>query len=298
MRINSLEQLIEIARIKQKKRIAVAAASDESVLCAINNACRNNIIEPLLIGNKSEIIKISTLKGYDISEWNIIDEKDPVQAVCIAVANIRSGNADILMKGMVSTAPLLKAVLDKTNGLKKNHILSHFTLFKSSYYHKLFAISDAAMNISPDLNEKKIIIENAVEIFHRLGNNMPKVAVLSPLETVNEKIRSTVDASDLKELNQKGIITGCIVDGPLALDNAVSLDAAKKKNINSPVAGDADLLITPDLNSGNILYKCLTFLSDAQSAAIITGATVPIVLTSRADNEDIKLYSIALAAVL
>ena len=298
IRIDSLEQLIEVAAIRTKRRIVVAAAADEPVLCSIHLACTKGIIDPILIGNASDIKRIVSLNQLDSSTWEIIHEADPFIAVKKAVQVIRSGNADILMKGMVSTAPLLKAVLDKETGIKRSDLLSHVAILQTPFYHKLIGVSDAAMNISPSLAEKINITENILEIFHKLGHSRPKVAILAPVETINEKIQSTVDAGNLRELNQNNTITGCVIDGPLALDNAISVEAAKHKNIRSEVAGDADILITPDLNSGNILYKSLVFLSGADSAAIITGARVPIVLTSRADNEKSKLYSIALAAVL
>ncbi len=298
MRINSLEQLIDIAGSQQKKRIAVAAAADETVLTAINSAYSREIIDPLLIGNKKEIVKICTAYRFNHSGWEIINEKDPFIAAQRAVEEIKSGNADILMKGLVSTAPLLKAVLDKDSGLKKSNILSHFALFQTCGYHKLFGLSDAAMNILPGISEKTGIIENAVEIFHKLGHNEPKVAILTPVEVLNEKIQSTIDAVRLKELNGQNRIKGCIIDGPLALDIAISMEATRHKNIQSAVAGDADILIAPDLNSGNILYKSLIFFCGAESAAVVTGAKIPIVLTSRADSDKSKLYSIALAALL
>ena len=298
IRIDSLEQLIDVAAIKTKRRIVVVAAADEPILCSIHMACMKGIVDPILIGNSFEIKRIVSQNGLDSSTWEIIHEEDPLVAVKKAIRTIRSGNADILMKGMISTAPLLKAVLDNETGLKKSEVLSHVAILQTPFYHKIIGVSDAAMNISPSLAEKISITENVVEIFHKLGISLPKVAILGPVETINEKIQSTVDARKLKELNQNNMITGCIIDGPLALDNAISAAAAKHKNITSEVAGDADILITPDLNSGNILYKSLVFMSGADSAAIITGAKVPIVLTSRADNEKSKLYSIALAAIL
>ncbi len=193
---------------------------------------------------------------------------------------------------------MLKAVLDKENGLTKGSTLSHFALIESPYYHKLFGITDAAMNILPGFDEKVQILNNAVEVFHRLGIKNPKVAVVGPLEVVNPKIESTTHAAMLTVMNKRGQIQGCIVDGPFAIDNAVSKEAAEHKGIISDVAGDADILLAPDLNSGNILYKTLMFLGGGTSAAVIMGARVPIVLTSRADDERSKMMSIALAAAM
>jgi len=298
MPLKSLEDLILIAKGKPKRRIAVAAAADLPVLEAIKRACHLNIIEAYLVGNLDEINSIADSIGFKRDDYTVIIENDPTLACFKAVELIKSGNADILMKGLVPTAPLLKAVLNKEKGLRNRDTLSHFALFQTSFYHKLIGITDAAMNISPNLEEKVCIIENAVEVMNKLGLVCPKVAVLAPLETVNDKIASSVDAATLTRMNKENHIKNCMVFGPLALDNAVSQEAAKHKGIVSDVAGDADILITPDLNSGNILYKSLTFLSDGIAAAIITGSTAPIVLTSRADSELNKLYSIALAAAL
>jgi phosphate butyryltransferase len=298
MVLKSLDELILLAGKKVMRRIAVAAANDKHVLEAIKKASDLKLVKPILIGDTEEIKALATIIGMDKEQYEIVHEPDPVKSCSIAVSLIKNGKAEILMKGMVPTAPLLKAVLNKENGLRKNEILSHFALFQTSHYHKLLGISDAAMNITPNLTEKESIINNAVEILNLLGIIKPKVAILAPIETVNEKISSTADAATLTQMNLNKQIKNCIVFGPLALDNAVSSEAASQKGIVSEVAGDADLLIAPDLNSGNILYKSLIFLSDGMAAAIITGASAPIVLTSRADSEMNKLYSIALAAAL
>jgi phosphate butyryltransferase len=298
MELKSLDQVFELAKKKGTRRIAVAASADKAVLKAVKQATMMGIVEPLLIGDKQKTEMICSEIDFNISSYTLIDEKDPALASAMAVQMIKEGMADILMKGMVSTAPLLKAVLHKEYGLRKQDTLSHFALFQTSYYHKLIGITDAAMNIAPELAEKVSIIQNSIEVFHALGHSKPKLAVIGPLETVNEKISSTTDAALLTQMNRRNQIKGCIIDGPLAIDNAVSKEAAEHKGIVSEVAGDADILLAPDLNSGNILYKTMIFLSDGLSAAIITGATVPIVLTSRADSEKSKLYSIALAAAM
>jgi phosphate butyryltransferase len=202
------------------------------------------------------------------------------------------------MKGLVPTAPFLKAILQKETGIKKRDVLSHFALFELSGYHKLLGVTDAAMNINPDLDEKVSIIRNAIEVYQRLGISEPKVAVIGPLEVVNPKIESTLHAAMLTLMNKRNQITGCKIDGPLALDNAISKEAAELKGIDSEVAGDADIIVTPDLNSGNILYKSLIFLAGGTSAAIIMGADSPVVLTSRADSELSKFMSIVLAAAM
>ena len=298
MELHSLEQIVEIAEKRSTRRIAVAAAADEHVLKAIKQAVLKKLVKPLLVGDEAKIREISGSIGFRIDDFKIIHEPNPSRAAEIAVREIRNGNADILMKGMVATAPLLKAVLNKEEGLKKRETLSHFALFETSFYPKLLGVTDAAMNITPDLKEKAAIIENAAEVFHAFGINKPRVAVVGPVEVVNPKIESTLDAAILTQMYRRNQITSCIIDGPLAIDNAVSPEAAKQKDIDSEVAGRADILMAPDLNSGNILYKTLIFLSDAKSAAVILGARVPVVLTSRADSEETKLYSIALAAAI
>jgi phosphate butyryltransferase len=295
--MQSLSELIAIAKAKPVQRLVIAAADDTTVLKAAKDAVNKGFISPLLVGNKQKILDICKQIDFD-KGLEIIDEPDSGKSCYKAVDIINEGKADILMKGLVTTATLLKAVLDKNSGIVKNNLLSHFALFESKYYHKLFGVTDVAMNIAPTFEEKVSILSNAVVIMHTLGNNNPKVALLAPVETVNTKIESTVHASMLTMMNKRNQIKGCIVDGPLSLDNAVSHEASVHKGIISDVAGDADILMVPELNSGNILYKSLIFLGGASTAAVITGAKVPIVLTSRADSEETKLLSIAFAAAL
>lgn len=298
MTYKSLNDIVSIAKSKEIRRLAVAAAADRPVLEAVKNAFLEGIIIPVLVGNKTEIERICKEINFDLSGIEIYEENIPAISSVKAVALIKEGKADILMKGLVSTAPLLKAVLDKENGLTKGSTLSHFAFIESPYYHKLIGITDAGMNILPSLNEKVDIINNSVEVFHRLGIKIPKVAVVGPLEVVNPKIESTTHAAMLAVMNRRGQIQGCIVDGPFAIDNAVSKEAAEHKGVISDVAGDADILVAPDLNSGNMLYKTLMFMGGCTSAAVIMGAKVPIVLTSRADTDKSKMMSIALAAAM
>ena len=298
MTLKSLNDIVELAKGKETRRLVVAAAGDKPVLEAIKNATQEGIIIPVLVGDKSEIERISNEINFDLSNIDIYEEANPAQASIKAVSLIREGKAEILMKGLVSTAPLLKAVLDKETGLRKAATLSHFALIESPYYHKLIGVTDAAMNIAPEFNEKVNIINNSVEVFHRLGNKNPKVAIIGPLEVVNPKIESTTHAAMLTVMNQRGQIKGCTIEGPFAIDNAVSKEAAEHKGIGGEVAGDADILVAPELNSGNILYKTLMFMGGCTSAAVIMGARVPVVLTSRADTDKSKMMSIALAAAM
>jgi len=298
MTLKSLNDIVELAKGKETRRLVVAAAADKPVLEAVKNAYNEGIIIPILVGNKTEIKRISKKIKFDLSKIDIYEENDPAKSSVKAVSLIKEGKAEILMKGLVSTAPLLKAVLDKENGLRKGATLSHFALIESPYYHKLLGITDAAMNIAPEFNEKVNIIENSVEVFHRLGNKNPKVAIIGPVEVINPKIESTTHAAMLTIMNNRGQIKGCTIDGPFAIDNAVSKEVAEHKGIYGDVAGDADILVAPELNSGNILYKTLMFMGGCTSAAVIMGAKVPIVLTSRADTDKSKMMSIALAAAM
>lgn len=293
-----LNELQEIASQKPKKTLVLAVAHDEHSLEAVCNAMKANIIASILVGDEVKIREIASKLSCDISKAIIINEPDNEKAVEISVKKIRNGDASILMKGNVGTALLLKAVLNKEWGLRKGDTLSHFALFEIEAYHKLIALTDGAMNIAPDLKTKASIISNSVEFLNKLGLNKPKVAVLAALELVNDAMPATLDAALLSKMSERGQIKNCIIDGPLAFDNAINLEAANHKGIISEVAGDADLLMVPDIEAGNILYKAFVFFAKAKVASLILGATVPIVLTSRSDSEESKLNSIALAAAV
>ncbi len=296
MELKNLETLIEISLSKPKKSIAVAAAEDEQVLLALKQATEKGIVIPILIGNKEKTEKLSQEIAFDISKYEFIEEKEPSKSAKIAVSVVREGHAQIIMKGLVSTADYLRAILDKEKGLRSGSLLSHIGIFEIPSYHKLIGLTDAAQNIAPTLDEKVWIIQNSVDLLRRLGVEMPKVALLAAVENVNPKMQATVDAALITMMNKRNQIKNCIIDGPLAFDNAVSKEAAEHKGIESPVAGDADLLVAPEIETANALYKSFTYFAQGVVAAIILGATVPIVLTSRADSERSKLYSIALAA--
>lgn len=293
-----LSQLLHVARSRAQRRIVVAAAEDKSVLKAVSEAKNEKIVSPVLVGDSVKIKEILGQLGCNASDWEIVHEPDATAAALRSVKLIREGEGEILMKGYLPTAVLLKAVLHKETGIRESNMLSHVTLFEIPSYHKLLGLSDAAITIQPTVEEKAEIIRNAVKVFHRLGVESPLVAVLGPIETVNPRIESTVHAAMLTVMQVRNQISGCIIDGPLAMDNAISAEAARHKHIESSVAGNADILIAPDLDAANILYKSLIFFAGAVSAAIITGARVPVVLTSRSDSEKSKLLSIALAAAL
>lgn len=297
--IYKLSELTEKAKNKPKRKIAVAAAEDEPVLKAIKAAMQEGIAIPLLIGDRAEIERIARAIDFDLSGVQIIhNDKGATESARIAVSMVKSGQADILMKGFVSTGALLKAVLDKENGLRKGKILSHVAFFESPHYHKLLCVTDVAMNIDPDFDTKVHILNNAVEACHKIGIATPKVAVVAAVEVVNPKMEATVHAAMMKTMSDRKQFTGCIVDGPLALDNAVNKEAANHKGIVSTVAGDCDVILVPNLEAGNMFYKALNFLGGATVAAVIMGASVPIVLTSRSDTQSSKMLSIALAAAM
>ena len=296
--IKTFDDLIESARKIGPKTMAVAVAQDQDVLVAVYNAYKYGIVNPVLVGKKDEIESIADKSGIDLAGFDIVDVADKTEACRKAVEMVATGKAALPMKGFVDTSIILKAVLDKEIGLMRGRLLSHVGVLAVPGYDRLFIQSDAAMNIAPNLNEKVDIINNAVEVAHALGNDMPKVAVLCAVEKVNPKMPATVDAQELAKMNEQGIISGCIVAGPLALDNAVSPEAARHKGINNPVAGNADVLITPDIEAGNVLNKAMEYFGKAEKAGGIMGARTPIVLTSRASSDRSKLNSIALAVMV
>lgn len=296
--IKTLNGLVDITKNNPTRRIAVAAAGDTDVLEAIKNAKEAGIVEPVLVGDEQIIREIAKQIGLNLTKIEIINKPDKYEASAEAVKLIKKGKAEILMKGLVSTGVLLKAVLNKEVGLRKGALLSHVAIFETPYYHKLLGVTDAAMNVNPDLQEKIGIIQNAVDVFHALGNTNPKVAILGSVETINPSMEATMHAATISMMNYRKQITGCIIDGPLAIDGAVSKKSADLKNITSDVAGDVDIVLAPNIDGANILYKSLNFLGGATAAAVIMGAKVPIVLTSRGDSERSKFLSIALAAAI
>lgn len=296
--MNKFDKLLKLAKSSQPKKIAVAAAQDDDVLKAVKSSVLENICIPILVGNKEKIIKLSQDIGMDLENIQIIDTKDDNVAARTAVSLVSSGEADILMKGLVDTSVILKAVLDKEIGLRAGNILSHAAVFESDKYHKLFIVTDAAMNIAPNASEKKQIIENTIPLCRSLNIENPKVAVICAKEKVSDKMHATVDAQILVQMYKDGEIKDCIIDGPFGLDNAISKEAAATKGVKGEVAGDADILLMPNIEAGNVMYKTLTYLADSKNAGIILGAKAPIILTSRADSDETKLYSILLAVII
>ena len=291
-------QLLALAKEKGPKRISVAVAEDAEVLSAIKQAKEFGIAEPILVGNSDKISVVAKEIGLNLEGIEIVDEKDLTLAARKATELVSTGNAQVLMKGLVDTSIIMKQVLDKEIGLRTENVISHVAVFDVETYHKIFIVTDAAMILAPDLNQKKEIIENAVKLAISLGITNPKVAVLAAKEKVKPKMEATVHAKELADMNTRGEIKNCIVHGPFALDNAINKESARIKGIESEVAGDADILLAPNIEAGNVLYKALTFFANAKSAGLIVGTKAPIVLTSRADNEEAKLNSIALAVLM
>ena len=293
-----LTDLYKLAAKNKKKKIIVAAAHDRNVLEAVSFAKHSNLIDAILVGKAKEIEKLASENHFDISNIEIINEEEETKAAEISVKLIYEKKGDILMKGKLNTATLIKTVLKKEYGLITSKRLSHLAIFELKNYHKLLAMTDGAINIAPNVQKKADIINNAVDYLMKLGIKNPKVAALAGVEFLNPQMPATIDAVKLVEMNKKGEIKNCIVDGPLAFDNAISKESALHKGITSEVAGDADLLLVSEIEVGNVLYKALMYMADAKCAGIVVGASVPIVLTSRSDSKGTKLNSIALAAAI
>jgi phosphate butyryltransferase len=296
--VTSIQQVHALARQGTPRTIAVACPHDEDVLLSLDRASAAGLVRPLLLGRRARIESLSRTLGLEHLGTDIVDCDDDGAAVELAVKKVRAGEAQMLMKGLVSTGTFLKAVLNKDFGLRQRPLLSHVALFQGRDPDRLVLFSDVAMNIAPDLAQKAQILENAVGLAHRLGIETPRVAVIAAVETVNADMPATIDAASLAKMADRGQLKGCIVDGPLALDNALSVEAARHKGIVSPVAGVADVLLLPDIEAGNVLYKGLGLLAGWPLAAVVVGASAPVVLTSRADSDETKFNSIALAAAI
>ena len=278
-------------------RVAVAHPCDETSLRGAVEAAEAHLIKPTLVGPEARIRALAQSLELDISPFALVDAPHSHAAAAKAVEIVRRGEADALMKGSLHTDELLAEVVNKDTGIRTERRISHVFIMDVPTYPKALFITDAAVNIFPTLEEKADIVKNAIDLAHALHIEQPKVAILSAVETITSKIPSTIDAAALCKMADRGQITGALLDGPLALDNAINREAATIKHINSAVAGDADILLVPDLEAGNMLAKELTFLADADEAGIVLGARVPIILTSRADNVRARMASCAVAAL-
>jgi phosphate acetyltransferase/phosphate butyryltransferase len=276
---------------------AVAHPCDDASLGAALEAARAGIIAPILVGPADRIRAVARAAGLDVTAHEIVDAPHSHAAAARAVELVRLGRAELLMKGSLHTDELMAEVVRREGGLRTERRVSHVFVMDVPTYHKPLLITDAAVNIAPTLDDKRDIVQNAIDIAQALGVGRPKVAVLSAVETVTTKIPSTIDAAALCKMADRGQIRGGVLDGPLAFDNAISAEAARTKGIVSPVAGDPDIVVVPDLEAGNMLAKNLTFLSRADAAGVVLGARVPIILTSRADNERARIASCGVAAL-
>ncbi|MFR1709106.1 MAG: phosphate butyryltransferase [Clostridium sp.] len=296
--IRTFDEVISKVKSQSMKKVAVAVAQDEPVLEAIRDAKKNGIADAILVGDKAEIIKIAEKIGMDINKYEIIDEKDINKASIEAVKLVSSGKADMMMKGLVDTATFLRAVLNKEVGLRTGKQMSHIAIFEVPGYERLLFVTDAAFNMYPELKEKIDIVKNAVQVAHALENEVPKVAPICAVEVVNPSMPATLDAANLSKMNERGQIKGCIIDGPLALDNALSKEAAAHKKISGPVAGEADILLMANIEAGNAVYKCLTYTTKSKNGGLLMGAAAPVIVTSRTDSPESKMNSIALASLV
>ena len=278
-------------------RTAVAHPCDETSLAGALDAAQAKIIKPILVGPEAKIRALAASLGLDLAGLQLASTPRSHAAAEKAVEIVRAGEADALMKGSLHTDELMTEVVRKDTGLRTERRISHVFIMDVPTYPKPIFITDAAVNIFPSLEDKADIVRNAIDLAQSLGIAVPKVAILSAVETITSKIPSTIDAAALCKMADREQITGALLDGPLALDNAISCEAAAIKHIRSPVAGDADILLVPDLEAGNMLAKELSFLSDADAAGIVLGARVPIILTSRADNVRTRMASCAVAAL-
>jgi len=296
--IKTFDEVISKVKSQSMKKVAVAVAQDEPVLEAIRDAKKNGIADAILVGDKEEIVKIAETIGMNIDEYEIIDEKDVNKASIETVKLESSGRADMMMESLADTATFLRAVLNKEVGLRTGKQMSHIAIFEVPGYDRLLFVTDAAFNMYPELKEKIDIIKNAVQVAHALENNMPKVAPICAVEVVNPSMPATLDAANLSKMNERGQIKGCIIDGPLALDNALSKEAAAHKKISGPVAGEADILLMANIEAGNAVYKCLTYTTESKNGGLLMGAAAPVIVTSRADSPETKMNSIALASLV
>lgn len=297
MEYKSFDDLIKkVQNLDSMKKVAVVSAQDEHTLEAVFKAKKDNIVEPILIGNKKKIIEILSGLHESVLEESIINVESDSEAAEKAVELINENKADFIMKGKIQTADLLRAVVNKENGLRTGKVMSHIVIHEIPTYHKLLAVTDGGMMMYPNLDEKKQILENAVSTFLALGYENPKVAVLAAVETVNPKMQESVDADMLKKLNIKGEIKNCIVEGPISYDLTMSKESASIKGFVSPVTGEADIIVVPNITVGNILGKSLVYSAGAKMAGFIVGAKVPIVLTSRGSTSEEKYLSLALSA--
>lgn len=293
--IKNFEQLKEMLKaMPVKRKVAVVPAQDEHTLEAISHAYRDGMVEPVLIGDEPKIREILAQIGTDADKMTIIHVEDPTEAIQKAADMARDGEVDCIMKGKTETGVLMKVLVNRERGIRKNDTMSLLAFMESPNYHKVFAITDVGLLTYPSKDQKKAAIQNAVEAFHALGVEQPKVAILAAVEKVNPKMKETVEAAEIKEEG----VEGCIIEGPISYDLAMDPASAPIKGYVSPVAGDADLLVVPDIVSGNIAAKTITVIGGGRTGGVVLGAKVPVLLVSRAASADDKYMSIVIAALV
>ena len=293
--IKNFEQLKEMLKaMPVKRKVAVVPAQDEHTLEAISHAYRDGMVEPVLIGDEPNIREILAQIGTDADKMTIIHVEDPTEAIQKAADMARDGEVDCIMKGKTETGALMKVLVNRERGIRKNDTMSLLAFMESPNYHKVFAITDVGLLTYPSKDQKKAAIQNAAEAFHALGVEQPKVAILAAVEKVNPKMKETVEAAEIKEEG----VEGCIIEGPISYDLAMDPASAPIKGYVSPVAGDADLLVVPDIVSGNIAAKTITVIGGGRTGGVVLGAKVPVLLVSRAASADDKYMSIVIAALV
>ncbi|MEA1973057.1 MAG: phosphate acyltransferase [Candidatus Cloacimonadota bacterium] len=299
MKVTKISQMIEYAKTKSKKHLVVAYGQDGHSIDAVSKAIDIGFVSATLVGDRDVIEQYCQKNDVDIDKFTIVDVKDEVKSGAKSVELINDGKGDMIMKGLIGTGKYMKAILNKQNGLlKPGGILTHVAVIQPPSYHKLLIISDAAILPNPNIEQKIKICNFLIKAGHGLGIQKPKVAAVCLSEKVNPRLQQTIDASILSKMSERGQIKNAIVDGPMALDLAVDMETVKIKGFKSEVGGDADCLLFDNIEAGNVLYKSMTKLANAQLAAILVGASVPAILSSRGDSTETKLNSIALAALL
>ncbi|MDI7277488.1 MAG: bifunctional enoyl-CoA hydratase/phosphate acetyltransferase [Anaerolineae bacterium] len=298
MGIATFAELLEAARRVGPKTVAVAAAHESEVLQAAHAAEEVRIADCILVGAAAQIRSLARCAGVDLSRMEVIDEPDARRAATVVMGLVREGRAQVAMKGRIETGDFLRAALDRESGLRTGRLLSHVGVFEIPGFDRLIFVTDAGVVVAPDIVQKVEIVQNAIEVAQTLGIKEPKVAILAATEMVNPKIPTTLDAANLSKMADRGQIRGGIVDGPLALDNAISQESSAIKGINSPVAGQADILVAPDVEAGNMLAKAITYFAKGSMAGVVVGGQSPLIVASRSDPHETKLMSIALGVVM
>ncbi len=298
MRISNFAQLLQAAREVGPRTVAIAAAHEIEVLQAAYAAEAEGIANCILVGDRTAIRSLAEGSHQDLNHMMVIEEPDARRAARKVMELVRLGHAQVAMKGRIETGDFLRAALDKENGLRIGRLLSHVGVFEIAGFDRLVFVTDAGVVVAPDMIQKVEIVQNAIEVARALGIDIPKVAILAATEMVNPKIPTTLDAANIAKMADRGQIRGGIVDGPLALDNAISQESSSIKGINSPVAGQADILVAPDVEAGNMLAKAITYFAKGRMAGVVVGAQSPLIVASRSDPHDTKLMSMALGVIM